>query len=985
MAESRRLIILQHNLGKGKAATSELRQHATTVGASVLLIQEPWTRDNTVCGLGPTSNQIIVGTSEVRPRACIVVLERGLDVVVLTHLSNQDCVCIRLTSEFRDTCLVSMYFPPALPQAEFLRRLQHLQDIHDAIGDTPVIVGMDANAKSPAWGADRSDASGRLLEDFISASSWSIANEVGLPTFSSSRGTSHIDVTLLSHRLWPTLDSWRVRQDWTTSDHAVLEIILRAPTTTRLVRSTRFNMKRANWTPFIRDTELALMDAELTLRSPRDVNSLADEVTTAIQQAAAASIPKKTFFPRSVPWWTPELTHWKRRCAAMRRCAQRTRDPVVKDLRRREYRRLRREYTKRIYRAKIASWRTFVTTVGNETPYGLVYKLLRVRIAPETALANLRLAPDVYTSSWADTSMALLDALIPDAPGTPNWTLQQDLARLPFDRSRDTRRWTCNEVICATEKHRKGKAPGHDLIEPGMLHQLAASDIFVAVTTELFNGCLVHGVFPDVWKLGDIRTLLKSAEKDPKEVTSYRPICLLPLLGKTLERLMRLRLHPVIRDPQFASPRQYGFRQGTSTVDAILHVRAIISACAEKYVLGILFDVQAAFDHLWWPALLAELALRHCPLDLATLLVDYLHGRRVRIHGNYQTAGKPVTRGCPQGSILGPDLWNVVMDSLLRRLSAHDVECVAYADDLIVLVAANSRILLETAAQRAVDLVASWCGENHLRLSTQKTEQILLKGILRDRPPLVRLQGTPIRSVPATKYLGVWLGRNMTLSAHIRMVQDKGNRVFTAFSKLAATEWGLTCPTLGTYYRAIFLPMASYAVGAWGDRIDVRSTRQITTAQRQILLRITKAYRTASTPALQVVAGVLPLDLELQLAYLIHRFKQGQRQLAGMDLTACSSPREASRRLHNHFVAEWQRRWDRAAEGRTTYAFLPNVNRRLKSTWLVADHWTTQFLTGHGDFASYLHARSLRDSPLCTCGGIDTPWHIVMELSLIHI
>ena len=102
----------------------------------------------------------------------------------------------------------------------------------------------------------------------------------------------------------------------------------------------------------------------------------------------------------------------------------------------------------------------------------------------------------------------------------------------PFDRSRETRRWTCNEVVVATTKHQKGKAPGHDLIEPDMLHKLAESDIYATVTTELFNGCLTHGVFPDIWKLGDIRTLLKSAEKDPKEVSSYRPICLLPLLGE---------------------------------------------------------------------------------------------------------------------------------------------------------------------------------------------------------------------------------------------------------------------------------------------------------------------------------------------------------------------------------------------------------------------------------------------------------------------
>ena len=161
-----------------------------------------------------------------------------------------------------------------------------------------------------------------------------------------------------------------------------------------------------------------------------------------------------------------------------------------------------------------------------------------------------------------------------------------------------------------------------------------------------------------------------------------------------------------------------------------------------------------------------------------------------------------------------------MMDSLLRRLSAHNIESIAYADDLIVLLAPNSRLQLQTAAQQTVDLVDTWCGENHLQPSTQKTEQILLKGILRDRPPLVRLRGDPIRTVTAAKYLGIWLGRNMTLSAHIRMIQDKGTKVFTAIEKLAATEWGLTYPTLDMYYRSIFLPMVSYAVGAWGDRLD---------------------------------------------------------------------------------------------------------------------------------------------------------------------
>ena len=170
-----------------------------------------------------------------------------------------------------------------------------------------------------------------------------------------------------------------------------------------------------------------------------------------------------------------------------------------------------------------------------------------------------------------------MDALVPDAGAPPGHTLLQDLARLPFE----TRRWTCTEVVRALEKNHKGKEvlSGHDLIEPEMLHKLIDSDIFITVAAELYNGCWlkVFSLVPDVWKPGDIRTLLKSAEKGPKEVFSYRPICLLPLLGKTLERLMRLRLQPIGMDQRFASPRQFGFRQGNSTIEATSTVRSVIN------------------------------------------------------------------------------------------------------------------------------------------------------------------------------------------------------------------------------------------------------------------------------------------------------------------------------------------------------------------------------------------------------------------------
>ena len=132
----------------------------------------------------------------------------------------------------------------------------------------------------------------------------------------------------------------------------------------------------------------------------------------------------------------------------MRRHTHRARDPVLKEHLRREYRYLRREYSKRIDQAKVTSWRTFDITVGNENPFGLVYKLLRDRNGPEKSLVNLQTADNAYNISWSETSAALLNTFIPDAGGSLGYDLTQDHGETPLsDDFSMTRRWTCNEVV----------------------------------------------------------------------------------------------------------------------------------------------------------------------------------------------------------------------------------------------------------------------------------------------------------------------------------------------------------------------------------------------------------------------------------------------------------------------------------------------------------------------------------------------------------
>ncbi|KAG6798729.1 reverse transcriptase [Apis mellifera caucasica] len=119
----------------------------------------------------------------------------------------------------------------------------------------------------------------------------------------------------------------------------------------------------------------------------------------------------------------------------------------------------------------------------------------------------------------------------------------------PFDKE---------EVRHAVGNMKNGKAPGPDRIE---VEVLKASYEVIHKELRDFNACLRCGSFPRIWKQGSIRTLLKDADRDATNLTSYRPICLLSVMEKCLEKLLAERLRPVFMDSRYAAANQFGFQK----------------------------------------------------------------------------------------------------------------------------------------------------------------------------------------------------------------------------------------------------------------------------------------------------------------------------------------------------------------------------------------------------------------------------------------
>lgn len=211
---------------------------------------------------------------------------------------------------------------------------------------------------------------------------------------------------------------------------------------------------------------------------------------------------------------------------------------------------------------------------------------------------------------------------------------------------------------------------------------------------------------------------------------------------------------------------------------------------------------------------------------------------------------------------------------------------------------------------------------------------------------------------PAARYLGVWLDSKGSFKEHIGKVVLKDGELFSKLRGAFGHQWGISTENVARLYRGVFIPRFTHGARFWG-RAATKTSNAIllNRVQRKALIGITCAYKTAPTDALQVIAGVLPLDLEANL--------QGAKARA-RSLPPNDSSREVLRATEEAYD-NWQRRWNASNKGRWTYSFFPSVRDRCaKPIWL--NHQLTQVLSGHGNFNHKLASFNLVESPMCACG-----------------
>lgn len=246
----------------------------------------------------------------------------------------------------------------------------------------------------------------------------------------------------------------------------------------------------------------------------------------------------------------------------------------------------------------------------------------------------------------------------------------------------------------------------------------------------LVDNCLREGYFPVKWKIAKVTVLLKSP-------SSYRGICLIPALGKVFERLLVERLQEA--EGHRLCLRQFGFRAGKCVEDAWAHAKRRVEESTSKYILEMSVDFKAAFDHLEWPNILGRLEELGCR-ELA-LCRSYFTNQQAVVVGTNEEVRVDVVRGCPQDSIAGPLLWNIMIDPLLHSLS-NRCGFSAFADDLLLLVEGQSRACLERKGSGIMAVVEAWGNEVVVEVNVAKTCIMMLRGNFSpNRRPIVKFRG----------------------------------------------------------------------------------------------------------------------------------------------------------------------------------------------------------------------------------------------------
>jgi hypothetical protein len=379
-----------------------------------------------------------------------------------------------------------------------------------------------------------------------------------------------------------------------------------------------------------------------------------------------------------------------------------------------------------------------------------------------------------------------------------------------------------------------------------------------------------QGIFPRDLKTSIIHPIYKSGDKE--DINNYRPISVLPVISKIMEKLINRRLLDFLNTFNVLSKNQYGFRTGISTENAISDLTRNITKLLDnqKKALCIFLDLKKAFDTVSIPTLLYKLNKIGIRGNFLSLLTDFLQERSQMVKLDdctYSNVNISKGYGVPQGSVLGPTLFLIYINDL-TNLKLNNGCVFSYADDTALLFQGDNWPKVFDVAEIGLSKVMHWLNLNLLSLNMTKTNYMTFS--IRDsmqpdnnlkisahtcnkKNILNRCNCYKLERVNQTKYLGVILDKNLSWYPQLKVVANRSRKFIWLFKHLR----GIADKELVIHiYMSLVQPLLSYCITIWGGTYKTTFIN-IERAQRLILKIMLRKRRLFSTNSLYQEANVL--------------------------------------------------------------------------------------------------------------------------------
>nr|AMS38363.1 hypothetical protein [Bactrocera tryoni] len=834
---------------------------------------------------------------------------------------------------------VSCYARPSAAITEFEDFLLRLS--LETRGKTPIIIAGDFNAWSTAWGSRCTNHRGRLIQEYLSQTHLTIMNTGTQNTYQKGNKGSIIDIMFANDSLSRHI-KWAVSNIYTNSDHmAIIAQISYSREPELLSRNTS---RKRSWKQQEFDPDLFELVWSASKASGDDAAHLVSTVRKELVAACDATMRRTSHHNKRRPvyWWNEEISTLRKLCHSARRRLQRNRGETNENRLREEFKSHKKLLKSAITRSKKSCFEKLCEE-ANIDPWGTAYKICMSRFK------NKQQQP-----KDASFMGKVVETLFPKHDRISYAKRRNEAAESPPLVTED-------ELLAIAKKIKNTKAPGLDGIPNRALKEAISSK--PQLFAKMYNACIKEEVFPDSWKVQRL-VLLPKPKKPPEEPSSYRPLCMLDTMGKVYESIIRNRLELAIQKAGGLSERQYGFIKKRSTIDALREV-VDTAKCAvsgkrwkggtKKYCALITLDVKNAFNSAKWAHIIKALDEIRAPEYLINIIMSYFKNRRLIFDTDEGTKSYSISSGVPQGSVLGPLLWNLMYDGVLRRQQPTDVKLVAYADDLMVVAVAKQLADLRNKCNECLNGLRQWFSSVSLKLAEEKTEVLLISTRKIEERIELTIGECEITSQPQLKYLGVILDSKLKFKEHLEYSSGKANKIYNALSRMM-TNRGCVRSSRRFLIAKAMSSVILYAAPVWIQAMDIKAyAKQIIAVHRLSAIRVISAFRTISTDAAEVLASMPPIDIqgdELERLYQL------------------SAPKTVSARTEerNKSTKMWQERWNSSSKGRWTHRLIPDIHSWIDRRHGDLDFHLTQILSGHGCFRSYLFRFHNDISPNCpTC------------------